>query len=226
MNVRINLLPHREVRRERRKKEFVVAVAAVAMAAAAAAFGVGMVIDGQVSAQQARNAFVKAKTAELEEQIKEIANLRAEIDALRSRQTAVESLQANRTIPVHLLDELVARMPEGAFLRGLKQEERRVSLVGVAQSNERVSDLLRALANDSPWLERPELIEIKAVALGAPGANKTAKAKDGKDGLAPRRVYEFSLNALVKGLVDPAEQGSGKGGKPAGKAPVVAKAGK
>jgi type IV pilus assembly protein PilN len=195
MNNRINLLPHREMRRERRKKEFVVRAALTAVGAAAVAFAVGMGISQQIDSQRARNDFIRAENKKLDEQIKEIATLRAEIEALRARQHAVETLQSNRTIPVHLVDELVRRMPEGAFLTSVKQTERKVTLVGLAQSNERISDLLRALANDSAWLERPELVEIKAVALGDPKASRPAAGQQTE----ARRVYEFSMSALIKG---------------------------
>ena len=206
MNTRINLLPHREMRRERRKKDFVGLMALTAILAAGAAFAVALVIDQRIDTQRARNEFIRTENAKLDEQIKEIATLRAEIDALRARQEAVETLQANRTIPVHLLDELVTQLPEGSFLKNLKQDERRVTLVGLAQSNERISDLLRALANDSPWLERPELVEIKAVPLANPQAGKP----DARGQAEVRRVYEFSMNALVKGRVE-AEAGKGSG---------------
>ncbi|HRO57917.1 MAG TPA: PilN domain-containing protein [Burkholderiaceae bacterium] len=217
MNTRINLLPHREMRRERRKKDFVGLMALTGILAAGAAFAVALVIDQRIDSQRARNEFIRAENVKLDEQIKEIATLRAEIDALRARQEAVETLQANRTIPVHLFDELVTQLPEGSFLKNLKQDERKVTLVGLAQSNERISDLLRALANDSPWLERPELVEIKAVPL----ANQQAGKPDPRGQAEVRRVYEFSMNALVKGRVEP-ETGTGSGatrqaggGKPA-----------
>ena len=217
MNTRINLLPHREMRRERRKKDFVGLMALTGILAAGAAFAVALVIDQRIDSQRARNEFIRAENVKLDEQIKEIASLRAEIDALRARQEAVETLQANRTIPVHLLDELVTQLPEGSFLKNLKQDERKVTLVGLAQSNERISDLLRALANDSPWLERPELVEIKAVPLASQPADK----RDPRGQAEVRRVYEFSMNALVKGRVEP-ETGTGSGvtrqaggGKPA-----------
>jgi type IV pilus assembly protein PilN len=197
MNVRINLLPHREMRRERRKKDFLLLLGATTIGAALAAFAVGMVIDSQIDAQRSRNDFIRAENAKLDEQIKEIATLRAEIDALRARQLAVETLQANRTIPVHLVDELVKQMPEGAFLKSVKQDARKVTLVGLAQSNERISDLLRSLANDSPWLERPELVEIKAVPLGDPQAARLA-GRSAAGGAEARRVYEFSVNALIR----------------------------
>ena len=187
MSIRINLLPHREMRRERRKKDFVGLLAFVGIGAAAAAVVVALGIDQRIDAQRARNDFIRAENAKLDEQIKEIATLRAEIDALRARQYAVESLQANRTIPVHLMDELVKHTPEGIYLKTMRQDERKITLIGYAQSNERVSELLRNLANRTPWLERPELVEIKATRVGGPSAPKDA-----------RRVFEFSLNALIK----------------------------
>jgi type IV pilus assembly protein PilN len=193
MNVRINLLPHREMRRERRKKEFLVFAGAAVLLAALAAFGVGMVIDRQIDSQRARNDFIRAENAKLDTQIREIATLRAEIDGLRARQQAVETLQADRTVPVHLFDELVRQVPEGAFLKSVRQDARKVTLVGLAQSNERISTLLRKLANESAWLERPELLEIRAVPLSAQQPGRAPQAQD--DG---RRIYEFSMNALIR----------------------------
>ncbi|MCO5107827.1 MAG: PilN domain-containing protein [Burkholderiaceae bacterium] len=187
MSMRINLLPHREMRRERRKKDFVGLLAFVGVGAVAAAIVVALGIDQRIEAQRARNDFIRAENAKLDEQIKEIATLRAEIDALRARKYAVESLQTNRTIPVHLMDELVKHTPEGIYLKSMRQDERKITLIGYAQSNERVSELLHNLANRTPWLERPELIEIKAGRVGGATAPKDA-----------RRVFEFSLNALIK----------------------------
>ncbi len=188
---RINLLPHREMRRERRKKDFVALAILCAIAAGSAAALVALGIDHQIDEQNARNEFIRAENAKLDEQIVEIATLRAEIDSLRARQAAVESLQTNRTIPVHLMDELVKHTPEGLYLRTMQQDERKVTLTGYAQSNERVSELLRNLSNRTPWLERPELVEIKAVQVGAVPTSKDAKDQS-------RRLFEFSLNALVK----------------------------
>ncbi|RPH67766.1 MAG: fimbrial assembly protein [Burkholderiales bacterium] len=197
---RINLLPHREMRRERRKKEFVQRLALVGVGALAAAVLVAFGIDQQIDAQRARNDFIRAENSKLDEQIKEIATLRAEIDSLRARQTAVENLQTNRTIPVHLMDELVKHTPEGIHLKTMRQDERKVTLAGYAQSNERVSELLRNLANHTPWLERPELIEIKAVRIPTQGADKDPRGQR-----ETRRVFEFSLNALVKRTDQPGQ---------------------
>ena len=184
--IRINLLPHREMRRERRKKEYVRLSVLTAVGACAVALVVAIGINGQIENQQARNNFIKSENVKLDAQIKEIALLRQEIEALRARQEAVETLQRNRTLPVHVMDELVKHTPEGIFYKKLKQDKRVVTLTGVAQSNERVSNLLRNLAHETPWLERPELVEIKATYLGKP---------DAKDA---RRVYEFSLNTTIK----------------------------
>jgi type IV pilus assembly protein PilN len=185
--IRINLLPHREVRRGRRKKDYVGLLVLVAMAGAAAAFGGGVAINHQISTQQARNEFIKTENARLDKQIAEVKTLREDIASLKARQEAVENLQSDRTMPVHLLQELVRLAPEGVQLRNLKQTNLKVVLNGHAQSNERVAELLRNLVESSPWLERPELTEIKEVTLQAPD-----RAREG------RRVYEFTLNALVK----------------------------
>lgn len=184
--IRINLLPHREMRRERRKKDFVGLVALVGIAAAAAAIMVGFGINQQISAQTDRNQFIKTANAKLDEQIKEIATLRREIESLKARQAAVENLQSDRTTPVHLLDELVKHTPEGIFLKQIKQDDRKLALFGYAQSNERVSELLRNLSNNTAWVERPDLVEIKAVTLGSPNQKDS------------RTVYEFSMNATVR----------------------------
>ncbi len=113
------------------------------------------------SAQQARNDFLKAEIGRLELQIKDIATLRAEIEALKARQKAVEGLQTDRNIPVYLLDELVKQTPEGVYLTSIKQTGQVVLVSGMAQTNERVSEFLRNTLYNSPWLERPELVEIK-----------------------------------------------------------------
>ena len=184
--IRINLLPHREMRRERRKKDFVGLGIFCGILSAGACFLMVTFIAQMISAQNARNEFVKAENAKLEIQIKEIASLRADIAALKARQQAVENLQSDRTLPVHLLDELVKRVPEGIFLKTIKQDDLKVTITGVAQSNDRVSELLRQLSYQTPWLEKPELVEIKAGILG----DKSAKD--------PKRAFEFSLNAFLK----------------------------
>jgi type IV pilus assembly protein PilN len=137
------------------------------------------------SAQEARNDILKTEIARLDVQIKDIATLRAEIEALKARQTAVEDLQTDRNVPVHLLNELVTQTPEGVYLTSIKQTGPVVAVKGVAQTNERVSEFLRNTLYNSPWLERPELVEIKAVSM------TTANREQ-------RRLYEFSMRVTLK----------------------------
>ena len=142
------------------------------------------ILQGYISNQQERNEFVRSENRKLDSQIKEIASLRQEIEGLRARQRAVEDLQADRNLPVYLLDELVKQVPEGIYLRSIKQEDRKVNVGGWATSNERVSEFLRNLQNNSHVLEKPELIEIKVAPQGPAGMN--------------RRVFEFALNFTMK----------------------------
>jgi type IV pilus assembly protein PilN len=185
--IRINLLPHRELRRERRKKDFVVLAVLVAVAGIVTTYAGGVAINQQISNQSDRNGFIKTEITKLESQIGDIASLRDEIAALKARQEAVENLQSDRTVPVHLFDELVRLVPEGLYLRQLKQEGRTISLIGLAQTNERVADFLKRLSESSPWLYKPELTEIKEIALAAGQGQKEA-----------RTIFEFALNVLVK----------------------------
>jgi type IV pilus assembly protein PilN len=142
------------------------------------------VLQGYIANQEARNEFIRAENRKLDTQIKEIATLRQEIDGLRARQRAVEDLQADRNQPVYLLDEIAKQVPEGIYLRSIKQEDRRVNVTGWAASNERVSEFLRNLQNNSRVLERPELVEIKVAGQGPAGVN--------------RRVFEFGLYFTMK----------------------------
>jgi type IV pilus assembly protein PilN len=158
----INLLPHREQKRQRRKIAFNIGLGVAAVVGALIVGGWYAVLDGMKSGQMERNALLDAETKKLEEQIKDIANLRGEIEALKARQKAVEDLQADRNSPVHLLNELVRQLPDGIYLTNIKQTGKTVTLTGVAQTNERVSELLRQAGNNSAWLEKPELIEIKS----------------------------------------------------------------
>jgi type IV pilus assembly protein PilN len=156
----INLLPHREAARKRRKEGFFVALAMSALAGGVVAGGIYVWYAAQISDQQGKNLVLQSEIKRLEGQIKDIATLQAEIAALRARQQAVEDLQADRNMPVHLLNELVRQLPDGVYVTSLKQENQVVSITGVAQSNERVSELLRNLGNNSPWLAKPDLVEI------------------------------------------------------------------
>ncbi|MCM5678575.1 PilN domain-containing protein [Schlegelella sp. S2-27] len=186
----INLLPHREEKRRRRKQAFFAALGLSAVAGALVVGGWYTVLQQLISNQQERNAYLTAEIKKLDEQIKDIATLRAEIDALKARQRAVEDLQTDRNMPVHLLNELVKQTPEGVYLSNIKQTGQTVTVTGVAQTNERVSELLRNTAYNSPWLERPELVEIKA-------ANVQAADKRGREA-EQRRLFEFSMRVSLK----------------------------
>lgn len=185
--IRINLLPHREQRRERRKRDFTGSMVVAAMIGGGIVFLGGMFINNQIENQNKRNEMIRAENARLDEQIAEIKDLEGAIASLKARQTAVEDLQSDRTIPVRMFDELVKITPEGVYLTSLTQNDLSVALEGKAQSNERVAQLLRNLADHSQWMEKPQLEEI---------AEETSQ-KVGSDGYA-RREHRFRVNVLLK----------------------------
>lgn len=158
----INLLPHREAARKRRRDAFNVALGASALLGGLIAGLIFLWFQSEIENQQDRNLMLQNEIKRFDVQIKDIAGLEAEIAALRARQQAVEDLQADRNLPVHLLTELVTQLPEGVYIASMRQENQSVTLQGVAQSNERVSELLRNLANNTPWFTKPELVEIVA----------------------------------------------------------------
>jgi type IV pilus assembly protein PilN len=180
----INLLPHREAARKRRKDTFYATLLAAALLGGVLCGVVYGWYTARIATQQSKNEFLQAEIKKLESEIKDVATLQAEIAALRARQQAVEDLQSDRNMPVNLLNELVVQLPDGVYVNSLKQEGGNVSLTGVAQSNERVSELLRNLANNSKWFTKPELIEIQA-------ANVTLANKEQK------RVSNFSIKTQV-----------------------------
>ena len=181
----INLLPHRAEKRKRKKIAFFVGVAAAA-AAGLLAGGVWFgVVQQLTAAQQERNDYLGREIKTLEAQIKDIATLKAEIESLKARQKAVEDLQSDRNVPVHLLNELVKQAPEGIYFKSVKQEGQMLSIVGVAQTNERVSEFLRNTNYNSEWLEKPDLVEIKAA--GTQTVDRSQK-----------RLFEFSIRVSVK----------------------------
>lgn len=184
MIVRINLLPHRELKRQRQKQTFFLTTGLSVIAGAALVLLVWSVLEGYLDNQKGRNKLIADENRRLDAQIKEIATLRQEIEALRARQKAVEDLQADRNEPVYLLDELTRQTPEGIYLRSIKQEDRKVTIAGWAASNERVSEFLRNLTNNGHYVERPELIEIKL-------------AGQSPDGIQ-RRLFDFSMNFYMK----------------------------
>lgn len=164
----INLLPHREAARKKRQDVFNASLGASALAGGLIAGIVFLWLQGQISSQEGLNNLLTQEIRKLDAQIKDISALEAEIAALRARQQAVENLQADRNMPVHLLSELTRQFPEGVFITSMRQDNQLISMQGTAQSQERVSELLRNLAYHSPWFTKPELIEIVAanVALG------------------------------------------------------------
>ena len=212
----INLLPHRDERRQQRKRAFFGGLIAAFIVGVAIAGIWYTVLSQLTAAQEARNGFLKEETAKLDAQIRDIANLRTEIDALNARKKAVEDLQTDRNVPVHLLDELVRQTPEGVYLQSIKQAGNLVNISGQAQTNERVSELLRNTSYNSAWLEKPELIEIKSGT--AVGPNKEQ-----------RRVFDFLMRVSLKrpqGAAAPAGAASAPGAaapKPAAGTAVPAK---
>jgi type IV pilus assembly protein PilN len=196
----INLLPHREEKRRQRKQAFFVGLG-VAAAMGLLLAGVWFSVISQLTAAQvSRNDFLKSQIGMLESQIKDIAQLQAEIESLKARQRAVEDLQTNRNVPVYLLDELAKQTPEGVYLTTIKQLDNVVTVNGVAQTNERVSEFLRNTLNNSKWLERPELVEIKAMTV-----QTTNKEQ--------RRLFDFAMRVSLKRpeAVAPAASGAASG---------------
>lgn len=158
----INLLPHREAARKLRRDVFNISLGASALVGGLIAGIIFLWFQAQINGQQDKNQLLQSEIRRFDEQIKDIAGLEAEIAALRARQQAVEDLQADRNLPVHLLTELSKQLPDGVYIASMRQENQFVTLQGVAQSNERVSELLRNLGNNTPWFSKPELIEIVA----------------------------------------------------------------
>ena len=158
----INLLPHREEARKRRKEAFQATMFASFMLGVAIAGAIYWWFQIMITDQQNKNAFLQQEIKVLEGQIKEIASIEDEIASLRARQKAVEDLQSDRNLPVHLLSEMVKQLPDGVYVTAIKQAGQTITIQGMAQSNERVSELLRNLSNNTPWLAKPELREITA----------------------------------------------------------------
>jgi type IV pilus assembly protein PilN len=164
----INLLPHREVARKLRRDIFNLSLGVSALLGGLFAGIIFLWYQAQITGQQEKNQLLQTEITQFDNQIKDIAGLETEIAALRARQQAVEDLQADRNLPVHLLTELVKQLPDGIYISSMRQEIQSVTLQGVAQSNERVSELLRNLGNNTPWFSKPELIEIVAGSVTLP----------------------------------------------------------
>jgi type IV pilus assembly protein PilN len=186
----INLLPFREQARLRRQAVFNGHLGLAALAGVLVVVLLWAVLQGQIASQQRRNALLRAELVQLDRHIREIAHLEAEILALRQRQAAVEALQADRNQPVHLLTELVRQLPEGLQLTRLKQVGPVVTLSGLAQSNERISQLLRNLRQPGLWLQQPQLLEI------------VAARKDGAQRV-PDHAVAFSMTVQLRPVRPP-----------------------
>lgn len=207
--IRINLLPHRELKRQGRRKTFgLLCLVALAIGGGIVAAG-GAFIQGQIDSQVSSNLFIKKENDKLEAEIKEIAKLRDEIESLKARQKAVEDLQGDRNLPVHVLDELVKNTPDGVYLRSLKQQGSRVTLNGLAANNAKVADYVRNLGNNSPWLINPELVEIRVAVVGT--------------GAAAKRLNDFTMAVSIRRPKEPdASAVPVPGTLPAGAAPKAA----
>ena len=189
MNARINLLPHREERRKRARQHFMTVSAGTAVIGLALAFLMYQFYARQIEVQNDRNAFLASEIKKLDKDIADINELRNQIQALLARKQIIETLQAERAQTVHLLEQMVRQMPEGVYLRSLKQSGQKVHVVGFAQSNARVSTLMRNI-EASPWLEQPLLIEVKSAVVDK------------------KRVSEFNmfLNLKRAAAKDPAKE--------------------
>lgn len=191
--IRINLLPHREEAKKARRDQFYVLAGLVSILAALIVFACYSLVDGQVNAQISANDFLKKEIAVLDKQLDQIKRLKEQTQALLSRKQVIENLQRDRGETVYLLSEMVKQVPEGIYLKTLKQDGLKVNITGYAQSNARVSALMRNI-DASPWLESPLLIEVKAGVLNQ------------------RRINEFSMDfTLTRSLPD--EEITGKKSK-------------
>lgn len=176
--IRINLLPHREEARKERRQQFYVTGGLVSVLGLLLVFAGYTLISGYISAQDSSNDFLKHEIAQLDKQLEQIKRLKEQTQALLARKQVIENLQRDRGETVYLLSEMVKQVPEGVYLRTLKQDGLKISVTGYAQSNARVSALMRNF-EDSPWLEKPELIEVKATLLNG------------------RRINEFAMTVVL-----------------------------
>ena len=185
----INLLPHREAARKRQQDRFYATLGFSVLLGVLICIGIYSWYVAKIDAQRGKNAFLTAEIKRLDIQIKDIATLQAEITALKARQNAVEDLQGNRNLPVDLLTELVRQLPDGVYINSMKQENQTILITGVAQSNERVSELLRNISNNSATLTKPDLVEITATTIALTPRDQ-------------RRVSNFSMRLGLKRLSD------------------------
>ena len=193
----INLLPHREARRQQRKQAFFAGIGMAVLVGAGIVLLWYTAVNTQIGTQEEHNQFLSSEIKRLDSQIKDVATLKAEIAALQARQKAVEDLQADRNMPVYLLNELVKQTPEGVYLTSIKQGGQQVAITGVAQTNERISEFLRNTSSNSPWLEKPQLVEIKAQTLQIAGSRDQ------------RRMFAFTMGVTLKRPPAPGSAASG-----------------
>jgi len=186
----INLLPHREAARKSRQERFYALLGLFVLIGVLTGVAIYAWYVAKIDAQKGKNSFLTVEIKKLDNQIKDIATLQAEITALKARQTAVEDLQGNRNLPVDLLSELVRQLPDGVYINSMKQDNQNILITGVAQSNERVSELLRNISNNSSTLTKPDLVEITAATI-------SLTARD------QRRVSNFSMRLGLKRASDP-----------------------
>ena len=177
--IRINLLPHREIRRKQQQQQFFITLGIVVAIGAGIWFAVHTYLEDQFDNQVNRNKYLQAEIAKLDKQIAEIQKLKDQTAALLARKRVVETLQGTRSEVVHLLDQLVRQLPDGVYLKSIKQTGTKVLIGGLTQSQARVSTLMRNLES-SPHLEKPGLIEIKSAQIGG------------------QRLNEFTLNINIR----------------------------
>ncbi len=192
----INLLPHREAARKARQERFYATLGFSALIGVLIGVSIYTWYVARIDAQRSKNTYLTVEIKRLDEQIKDIATLQAEIAALRARQNAVEDLQGNRNLPVDLLSELVRQLPDGVYITSMKQENQNILIAGLAQSNERVSELLRNISTNSATLTKPDLVEITATSISLTPRDQ-------------RRVSNFSMRLGLKRALDPKAAASG-----------------
>lgn len=168
--IRVNLLPHRQIRREAKQREFGLMALFSAIAACTVLFMAYTIINGRVDSQLERNGRLNNAIAKLDKEIADIKDLREQISAMLERKQVVENLQTDRSQAVIVFDELSRQLPEGMYYKSIKQEGKVITIEGIADTNARVATLVRNF-NQSQWLESPILIEIKAVTVGAQKQN-------------------------------------------------------
>lgn len=177
----INLLPWREELRKQRNKEFGISAAVAVVLMGAVVAGVHYHFQQRIEFQEQRNAFLEREIAKLDEKIKQIQQLDAEKKRLVDRMQIIQKLQSSRPEIVHLFDEFVNTIPEGVFFTSITQKGRDLNIQGVAQSNARVSTLMRQM-DASDYLANPALVEIVA------GTQKIAGTEE------EVRLSRFQLN--------------------------------